>query len=112
MSKIVPFIAAAAPIVIMAATGPGGIAAYSFLGATGWGGVALAAASSMILSYASSALGPKQSKAKQPTLSLPNFAQEGRTTMVRQPTVPRRLVFAETRVSGRILFSHVSGGSN
>ncbi len=107
-----PIVAAAAPIVLMAAAGPGGVAAFSFLGATGWGGVALAAASSMILSYASAALGPKQSKTKLPTLSLPNFAQEGRTTMVRQATAPRRLVFAETRVSGPILFSHVTGGSN
>ena len=109
MSSVLPVVGALVGVGLTAFTGPGGIAAFSFLGATGWGGVALSAASSMILSYASAALGPK---VKAPTLSLPNFASEGRTTMLRQAATPRRLVFAETRVSGPILFSHVTGNSN
>ena len=109
MSSVLPVVGALVGVGLTAFTGPGGIAAFSFLGATGWGGVALSAASSMILSYASAALGPK---IKTPTMALPNFAAEGRTTMVRQATTPRRLVFAETRVSGPILFSHVTGDSN
>ena len=109
MTRVLPYLAIGGAIALTALTGVGGIAAFSFLGATGWSGVALAAASSMVLSYASSALAPKP---RIPTLSLPNFAQEGRTTMIRQAAASRRLVFAETRVSGPILFSHVTGNSN
>ena len=109
MSKILPYVVMAAGIALIAFTGPGGVAAFSFLGATGWSGVALAAASSAVLSYASSAMAPKPN---MPTLSLPNFATVGRTTMIRQSVTPRRLIFAETRVSGPILFSHVTGTSN
>lgn len=76
-----------------------------FLGLTGMSAAFASFGTTLVLNMAASALAPKP---KAPNFNLPNFASAGRTEMVRQAISSRKLVYGETRVSGSLVFCHVT----
>lgn len=74
----------------------------TFLGVAGIGGALLAGASSLALSFLSSALTPKP---ESPDLSsFASIKSAGATQQFRQPITERRSVYGECRVSGPIVY--------
>jgi len=96
------------PAIIPAVIAGGSLLATggTFLGVAGIGGALLAGASSLALSFLSSALAPKPDR---PDLSsFGSFKSTGSTQQFRQPITERRSVYGEIRTSGPIVFIAVS----
>lgn len=93
---------AKAVVVAVATFATGG----TFLGVAGIGGALLAGASSLALSFLSSALAPKPDL---PDLnSFNSIKSRGATQQFRQPVTERRIIYGEYRASGPVVFIAVS----
>ena len=88
------------PFIVTAVTAIAG-AISGVLAAGGIGAALLRIGGSLLLSYATQALMPKPRRTLQP-----------RTVTIREPVVPRDLVYGRTRKGGVIVFLHSSGSEN
>ena len=88
------------PFIVTAVTAIAG-AISGVLAAGGIGAALLRIGGSLLLSYATQALMPKPHRTLQP-----------RTVTIREPVVPRDLVYGRTRKGGVIVFLHSSGSEN
>ena len=85
------------PFIVTAVTAIAG-AISGVLAAGGIGAALLRIGGTLLLSYAAQALMPKPQTTMQP-----------RTVTIREPVVPRDLVYGRTRKGGVIVFLHASG---
>ncbi len=88
------------PFIVTAVTAIAG-AISGVLAAGGIGAALIRIGGTLLLSYASQALMPKPQSTKQP-----------RSVTIREPVVPRDLVYGRTRKGGVIVFLHSSGPGN
>ena len=88
------------PFIVTAVTAIAG-AISGVLAAGGIGAALLRIGGTLLLSYAAQALMPKPQTTMQP-----------RTVTIREPVVPRDLVYGRTRKGGVIVFLHSSGSDN
>ncbi|MEI4263405.1 phage tail protein [Roseovarius sp. D0-M9] len=88
------------PFIVTAVTAIAG-AISGVLAAGGIGAALIRIGGTLLLSYASQALMPKPKATLQP-----------RTVTIREPVVPRDLVYGRTRKGGVIVFLHSSGAGN
>jgi hypothetical protein len=88
------------PFIVTAVTAIAG-AISGVLAAGGMGAALLRIGGTLLLSYAAQALMPKPQTTMQP-----------RTVTIREPVVPRDLVYGRTRKGGVIVFLHSSGSDN
>jgi hypothetical protein len=88
------------PFIVTAVTAVAG-AIGGVLAAGGIGAALIRIGGTLLLSYAAQALMPK-----------PQMALQARTVTVREPVMPRDLVYGRTRKGGVIVFLHSSGSEN
>jgi hypothetical protein len=88
------------PFIVTAVTAVAG-AIGGVLAAGGIGAALIRIGGTLLLSYAAQALMPK-----------PQMTLQARTVTVREPVMPRDLVYGRTRKGGVIVFLHSSGSEN
>ena len=88
------------PFIVSAVTAFAG-AISGVLAAGGIGAALVRLGGTLLLSYASQALMPK-----------PKTTLQARTVTVREPVVPRDMVYGRTRKGGVIVFLHASGAKD
>ena len=88
------------PFIVTAVTAVAG-AISGILAAGGIGAALLRIGGTLLLSYAAQALMPK-----------PQLTLQPRTVTIREPVVPRDLVYGRTRKGGVIIFLNSSGSDN